>query len=210
MPRGRPRTTPLPTLADITHNRAPTEAVADYEAFVTFARLGSGRTLPKVAEETGRSLRAIQQLSARRAWRHRVDSWERDHAAAFTERLAEEQARIAARQVVAGAAVEALLTPSESDVAALDAKDRLTAFVNVRRDNRAAAGMNPNSGPTVAVSVESHLHATADNTITASQVLGIVRLALADDHPDAYRKVLAEITAWTSKPAHVIQGALER
>lgn len=203
------RATRLPQLdPDRPYTRAPGESVAAFAAFQAYLTLGPDRTMTAVAERLQTTIPALKGHSHRWAWVHRCEAYDRDHLADW------EQRRTAIRNEVEEQLV-AMLRGIAAESSPLGTTDTLEpkerALVFDRAVGRLAKILGLEQPTTqVAVSVEQHLHAAADATITASQVLAVVRLALADTEPVAYRKVLGAITEWTSKPAHVIQGALER
>lgn len=186
MPRGRPRAKPLPPLPDIPHRRATGEPVDDYQAFETWLSLGSGRTLPVLADKLGRDLDQLQRLSARWAWNHRLEFWERDTGTAFMERLAVEQARVMAAQHLDAGAKSAMAATALTleDFEALDPKDKVAAWKIVRGEQRASAGIRDSAGPTVNVST-SVAFASLD-AMTATQLVEIAEQALGDTHPAAF------------------------
>lgn len=56
--------------------RQPNEGPKPYEAFTIYRDLGKERTLPKVAEQLGKSLGLISRWSSAHNWVERVSAWD--------------------------------------------------------------------------------------------------------------------------------------
>lgn len=79
-------------------DRQPEETPKAYEAFTIYRDMGRERTLPKVAEQCGKSIGLMNKWSQKYGWVNRVRAWDDNLDRMEAKELARDIAKMRARQ----------------------------------------------------------------------------------------------------------------